>query len=414
MIRLIEENGLDQWVRGHAEEAQGVIVELIWRLVAACCPLPRERRFPLGDSVGQHGPDGVLVHDLGFQPFVPEGRSVWQIGAGINAGKKATKDYDDLTAAVPQQTRLESTFVFVTPLSGRRDWEYTWKEDAQADWLQSRIVRTEWKDLRIIDGTKLIDWLHHFPTVELWLARRTLGLHVDGVETLEERWAVVKCFGEPPPLIPTLFLANRQEATEKVKEVFKGTTIQVRLTTHYADQAVSFMAALLASMPDEDRIDAAGRCLIVSNGNTWSTICNQRGNLILIGDPALDLLGEGGARLIQKGRSAGHAVILTGPPGGLPDPASIALPMPREHEVRQALEEAGYAPERARTLAARTRGNLTSLLRMVQNLSLLPEWADRSGAYELAIAAALGAWTDSSESDKTVVEGVAGKAYRSE
>jgi hypothetical protein len=53
---IITENQLDVWVRGNARVAQGVIVELVWRLVAASCPKPRERRFPRGDCIEQSGP----------------------------------------------------------------------------------------------------------------------------------------------------------------------------------------------------------------------------------------------------------------------------------------------------------------------------------------------------------------------
>ena len=53
--KIITENQLDAWVRGHSREAQEVVVELVWRLVAASAPNPKERRFPLGDSIGQHG-----------------------------------------------------------------------------------------------------------------------------------------------------------------------------------------------------------------------------------------------------------------------------------------------------------------------------------------------------------------------
>ena len=93
---FITENQLDDWVRGNARDAQGLIVELVWRLVAASSPNPKQRRFPLGDSIGQPGPDGVLDTDFGFNPFVPEGRSFWEIGVGLNAAAKATSDYDDL------------------------------------------------------------------------------------------------------------------------------------------------------------------------------------------------------------------------------------------------------------------------------------------------------------------------------
>ncbi len=73
---LITENQLDEWVRGNARDAQGVIVELTWRLVAASSARPKERRFPLGDSIGQPGPDGVLDVDYPFDPFVPIGTLV--------------------------------------------------------------------------------------------------------------------------------------------------------------------------------------------------------------------------------------------------------------------------------------------------------------------------------------------------
>jgi hypothetical protein len=137
---MINENQLDEWVRGNARDAQGVIVELLYRLVAASSPKPKEKRFPLGDSIGQSGPDGILETDFSFSPFVPEGISYWEIGTGVNAGSKATSDYRALTEITPKEVKLKSTFIFVTPLSGRRDWQYTWKEDAQASWIKGTCL----------------------------------------------------------------------------------------------------------------------------------------------------------------------------------------------------------------------------------------------------------------------------------
>jgi len=37
---IINENQIDEWVRANARNAQGLIVELVWRLVAASCPKP--------------------------------------------------------------------------------------------------------------------------------------------------------------------------------------------------------------------------------------------------------------------------------------------------------------------------------------------------------------------------------------
>ncbi|MCU7885381.1 MAG: hypothetical protein KZQ82_14415, partial [Candidatus Thiodiazotropha sp. (ex Lucinoma annulata)] len=113
--QIVNENQLDEWVRGNAAEAQGKIVELIFRLVCASCQKPNNRRFPLGDSIGQHGADGELDTEVGYEPFVPEGKSIWEIGTSINARVKATNDYKNSTHDTPEESRREATFVFVTP-----------------------------------------------------------------------------------------------------------------------------------------------------------------------------------------------------------------------------------------------------------------------------------------------------------
>lgn len=408
----ITENQLDEWVRANARDAQGVIVELVWRLVAASCPRPRERRFPLGDSIGQHGPDGILDVDLGYDPFVPDGRSFWEVGTNLRAGDKATSDYNGLTdEGIPESTLRESTFIFVTPLSGRRDWEHTWKEDAQGAWIEKRRSKGQWRDVRVIDGTKLIDWLHQFPPVALWLEQKTLGLPTDRIETPEQHWELLRSIGEPPSLTPKVFLAGREEACEKLKEIVAGKAVQLKIDTHYPDQVVDFVCAYLAELDHESRVDAAGRCLVVSGVDAWNTMTVQRENLILIADSSLDLGSDLGTKLIQKARRSGHAVIYGGPAGGIPDPTQVPLRAPRTRQLQEALEHAGYNEERARTLAQKSGGNLGSLLRCLQNLSLIPQWAEGSAAAELAVAELLGAWNDGVAADRSIVEGLSGNSY---
>ena len=407
---LITENQLDEWVRGNARDAQGAIVELVWRLVAASAPSPKERRFPLGDSIGQPGPDGVLYTDLGFDPFVPEERSFWEIGTGEKAGDKATKDYRELTEATPTKVRSESTFVFVSPLSGRKDWQHTWKKDAQANWREERRGRNEWRDVRVIDGTGLIDWLQHFPSVELWLAQK-MGFPAQYIETPGQRWAVLRTIGDPPPLTHHVFLANRDKACEKLKEVFTWTTLQLKLDTHFPDQVVDFISAYVAAMVEDVRIDTVGRCLIVSNADAWNAITGLRERHILVADFNLDEADPSGTRLLEKARRAGHAVIYGGMPGGIPHPNRVPIPSPKDYQVKEGLQKAGYKEERARVLAQKSGGNLGTLLRCLQNLSLMPEWAEGTHAAELAVAELLGSWNERSEADRKIVQVIVGKGY---
>jgi hypothetical protein len=405
---LVTENQLDNWVHGNAEHAQGLAVELILRLVAASCP-GAKRRFPLPDSIGQTGPDGELDVETPFEHFVPEGHSYWEIGTSSRAGAKATSDYRDATTATPEAVRQSSTFIFVTPLSARQDWPYTWKEGAQQSWLETRRKRQEWRDIRVIDGTILIDWLHHFPAVEIWLAH-VMGWPTEQIETPEQRWSVLRTIGEPPPLTPEVFLANREAACAKLNGVFAGEAIQLKLETRHPEQMTNFVCAYIANMNEDSRIGALGRCLVISGIDAWNAICVQRERHILVADFDLDQ-GANSTRLLEKARRAGHAVIYGGRPGGIPHPNCVAIPNPKSHQVKQALETAGYGEERARMFAQRSAGNLTSLLRCLQNASLMPEWAERTSAAELAIALFLGSWNEGADSDRTVAEEMSGKVY---
>lgn len=410
---LITENSLDEWVRRNSEDAKGVIVELLSRLSAASCPKPRERRFPLGDSIGQHGPDGVLDVLIGFEPFIPDGYSYWEIGTGLDAGAKATADYSSLTSSVPASVRSTATFVFVTPLSGRRDWEHTWKPEQQAPWLSARRNNKEWKDVRIIDGTKLVDWLRHLPSVELWLASKISSIPPGQIETPMQRWDVLTSIAQPLHLAPELFLAKRADAVVKLREVFDGTTNQLRFATRHPEQVVDFVAAYLASLDEADRAEPVGRCLVVSSPEAWNAICDNPDiqNHILVADSKLDLGGDLGTRLIQKARKSGHAVIFAGPQGGPQDPLTIPLVSPQMHQMQEALKKTGYTEERSRSLVYKSGGNLSSLLRLIQNLPIPPDWALQHDAGDLAIAALLGAWTDESKADQSAVAELFGSTY---
>ena len=231
---LTTENQLDEWVRANSRRAQEIIVNLVYRLVVAACPRPIERRFPLGDSIGQHGPDGVLNVTEGYTPFVPEGRSLWEIGTGLNAGDKATIDYNELTKSVPEDTRNQCTFIFVTPLSARRDWEHTWKEGAQASWLERRRAEEKWKGVEVIDGTKLIDWVFQFPDVAEWLASEmssSAEISGDTVDAISNRidagFSDIKGFISSLMPLQSSVLADSEDRDETAEEQFRALTDKV-------------------------------------------------------------------------------------------------------------------------------------------------------------------------------------------
>lgn len=402
---FITENRLDDWVRRDAIRAQGVVVDLVHRLVLVSCPGPKERRFPLTSSIGQPGPDGILETDEGFPPHVPKGRSFWEIGTGIDPATKATKAYRERTKALASAERENATFVFVTPLSGHRGWTI----GAQEKWRRTRLAKGKWRDIRVLDATKIVDWLGLWPAVDRWLAGQ-MAVPEHELDTPEEWWKLIESIGNPPPLPPALFLANRHTACARLEDVISGKLGELKLDTHHPDDVLDFVAAYLTQREAGKRLEALGRCLFISGEGGWRNACALQERHLLVASPKLDLSDTTGVRLLQQAYGR-HGVIYGAPPGGMPGPSRERLPNPREHDIWELLSKAGYPDERARILAKRSGGQLSTLQKLVRNVALAPEWLQRTPAADLVIVELLGGWDESSAGDVTVVEKLSGKPY---
>jgi len=407
--QIVNENQLDNWVLGNAAEAQGVIVELVWRLVCISCPRPIHRRFPLRDSIGQHGPDGELETAIGFGSFVPEGKSIWEIGTNVDARAKANRDYNDSNRDTPMEVRRDTTFVFVTPRSGRRDWKDTWKPEGIQTWLAGKRALDDWKEVLILDGTQLSDWVSQFPVVGHWLGAVVGQLPVD-FDTPEYHWQIVSAFGDPPPLLPDLFMIGREQACEKLRGlIVDRNNSQLRLDTRYPQHLKDFVSAFVASLPEEERVEHQSRLLILNSAETFKKACSLNESHTFIAD--FDLDNTEGPELIQRALNRRHAVVYSSLPGGPPHGNACELFNPHIHEMKKALIQSGYSEERARSLTNHAGRDLNALLRLIQNLSALPEWATQSEASDLAIAQLIGQWSDELRGDQEIIEELTGKPY---
>jgi hypothetical protein len=407
----VGEQELDAWVRGNPRIAQGAIVELVKRLIDASRVGADVVRFPLGDSLNQPGPDGVLMGSVGYESFVPKGDSYWEVGTGSGVAIKATEDYDGLILQVPGEDRARSTFEFVTPLSGVREGHRNWDPTGQAKWIKERKARQDWADVRVLDGTQLVDWLASFPAVERWL-RSTMGQVVDtGYWSAEEHWESVKAVGEPPPLTATVFLASRAEAQSAAMEVLGGQKQRLKLETRNPHDIADFVCATLMEAPIAARDEALGRVLVVRSSDAMEGLVNLRNSLILVATPEVDLESVPGSRLLRLAEQKGHAVIFGGPGASGYEPQQVVLRPLSSTELESALVDAGYANGRAHALAGRCGGVGSALLREIQGLSQRAEWLDWSESGDIAVVALLGGFDEGRDGDRQVVEDLSGKAF---
>lgn len=165
-MRLIQQSHLDRWAGSITTRA--TLPYWVGRLILATVERPLEFRFPSHDNIGMPGYDGRLHIVIAAPPFVPGGISVWEMGISEDVQKKANFDYRKRSsgnfATVSSRTRAtadvshrDTTFVFVTP----RKWPDKYH------WIRERKNDAVWRDVRVIDGEDLLQWLEHSPAVSL-------------------------------------------------------------------------------------------------------------------------------------------------------------------------------------------------------------------------------------------------------
>ena len=405
--QIVQASDFDRYAS--ERDSQAIIPELVDRLVKQSCPNLVTCRIPHGNAVNLPGWDGIVKTDKAFLEFVPSGKSYWEIGTGTNPQAKATKDFLKRTKKLSASKRRESCFVFVTPRSNG------WDEARQVAWIKRR-QKHEWKQILIIDGVKLADWLREYPSIRNWMITKlgwTVNLGV--LSTATEHWEnlVFECATEGLSFPPKLFTTGRTDACDALQELFEEKAQTMRLFVESPQDVTDFVSAFLAGLdPDISRI-FSNRCLYIKDEQAWRSIVATRSSHVLVADLRLGLETEEGAELLTIARRRGHSVIvpLCGAWSGN-NPDILRLRSPSQSEIESVLKEAGYPDIRAKELDLIGADRISALRRYLQGHGTSPPYATWDNASSLAKAGLVGKWDGANSADRVVLETLLGKGYR--
>jgi hypothetical protein len=272
-------------------DSEPVIPELVALLITRSVPDLTDYRIPYGDAIGLPGLDGLVRTEAGFVQFVPKKTSFWEIGRSENAQNKATEDYKKRTKHTPAPERANSTFVFVTPRS--RDWDQL----SQAAWIKRRR-KDGWKDIKVIDGVQLCDWLREFPPLGKWLLQRIGSLkNLTGFQTPAEHWSHLARLvsKDDPALPPKIFLQGRENACQQLDRLFRHEAQQLILAIESENDAEDFVSAFIESLEEQTRRAYSNQCLFIADSDAWHTFANLRFSHILVSSPRHDGRSYGNA-----------------------------------------------------------------------------------------------------------------------
>ena len=393
-MKWIDVGDIKNWVNGKQRHCAQTLPELIRRLIFATSSTIEEINFPSGDSVANGGWDGYLKTP-NISPLFPSGISAWEIGTEKTPGTKADADYLKRTSDSLGVNKNEASFVFVTP--------HPWPKGKE--WERKKKSLGEWRDVRVVSSDHLELWLESAPAVALWLGRQIKGLsdQIRDIEGFWEEWAIAT----DPEMTTELVLGGRVKEVERIQNWLKNEASIIEVRGDSPDEPFAFLYGTISALPEDEKMQALSRCIIVENIQQFRTCATTFQNPLIIAAPSECRVA---AALATK---KGHHVFLSADSRSVDVRSNLLqLSRPRREIVEECLKKTGLSEKDSRNLA-RDFGRSIPVLRRHQSVTSAkaPEWANQGQSKILIPLLFAGAWDENKEGDKQLVELLSGVSY---
>lgn len=388
-MRIVTAHHLKWWAETTPLDARAETAELIRSLIRASCPGLDYYRFPVGNASQTHGLDGVTEVTKGTA-FVPEGRTIWEIGAGADYKAKADEEYAKRTGQLSPEERQRTNFIFATPRiwdTGREAWE-------------SEHTREGWLSVKAYDAVTLENWLADQPAVAISFAKGLQILPPAGFQTIQDFWEE-HSLSTTPPLAEDLLLTGRAERAKRLCESLSAGIRGIsRWQADSANEAALFVAAALRRADAELSQFFLSKTLLIESVEAARQL-PPSGGFILILFPENHRLGPALERANQVILALGSDNIA----------ASLVeqLDQMSTQDFAAGLRAMGIEEHEAFRLAGICCRSVTVFSRLnARGTVVPPSWSGDPALVPLALA---GGWDASNEHDRAVIAALCDMPY---
>ena len=391
-MKWITSTDIRHWA--DTRESQGLLPELIIRLIRATSKDVNTIKFPCGNAIHLSGWDGML--DSSERIYnVSSGFSLWECGVNSNPKDKADKDYSKRVNDSLGYNKQESTFVFVTP----RVW------DGATAWANDKRQNKEWKDVVVITAVELEDWLFQCPAVALWLASKISGKSINNVQDLESFWNKW-AYSREVRLEPKILLVGREKEQQEMYNSISNSSVAI-IQSIAQSESLAFAVACILESQDKDNL--LSRAIVVEDEDVLEHLINQYTNIVFIANVG----HKNHTYALQNGHSIIYAASAAESFNTAPNAKLIQLPLLDRERFIESLVNSGIDDRRAEQLSRETARNITILRRTLGIDYTCPEWAKPENIREIIPAIMVARWSEALDGDKELISLIAGESYDS-
>lgn len=383
---------IHEWA-SKGDEARSRLPVLLRRLIRSTGDELRRVDFPGFGEAQRHGWDGH-VEARRATPWIPKGKSGWELSTRQDPGVKANEDFLGPRSKLPEGVRAETTFVFVSS----RKWP------GKTDWEEARKAEGRWKDVRALDASDLETWLEESVEGQVWMAEQ-LGLpSLHDCMTLGwawDRWSEAS----EPPMTEELFAPAVAEHRGTIVSWLRSDAPD-RLLYVAADSKEEALAFLACMFRDEGvPADFSDRVVVVNSAQTIRTLAPSTSRFVPIVSGK-----EAESELASRYRRR-HCIVVR-PRNAVDRAPDVSLGLVRQETIRDGLMAMGLGHDDIDRLSRVSGRSLTVLRRRLSILDAVrePWWAEKAeAARQLVPLTLVGAWNAESRADREILQVLAGR-----
>ncbi len=386
-MQLMTSALLQSFVENNKMKSEGLLPELVKRLILSSCSKTTGIRMPGNDDVWAPGFDGIVDCQEG-NAYVAGGRSVWECGITADSLKKLNSDFSKRNNDSLGIDKATTTFYLVIP----RIWAYDNQGMPITKWENDR--KDGWKAVHVYDASALCNWLDSEPNVCAWLFEQYGENKHSSFSSVAGAWGTFSNHTDPP-LTFSMFLEGRESESEAFRSKCGHKLCRVR--------AATFMDAYgfcLSSLMQHEAL--SNQIVVVNNEDTYYEISRcLKGKVFLLSFPFSGQASDFNSTIVCYSKEDTHSNDM------------IELPALWKSQVTKALCEMGLSDTIANECYTFTHGNLLSLIRRIPgNLTdSRPQWANSPKAYLLYPIVFMRQFCITNELEKKTVAEIAGVDY---
>ena len=399
MNSILTATEIDAWAKAYPRQAQELLPELIARLVLCSSSKIEDYNFPIEKGIQFAGYDGVL-NSGETTSYFPEGKSVWEFGTNDNALEKFKSDIGKRHCEPLGVDVNETTFIFAT----LKIWNH--KTSIEEAINESKRMYT-WKDIRIIDGSKIALWLQSNTAVAIWCAN-AIGKHVSGIRTIEDFWNDY-CESTSPKLNQDFFMLGRDSQIKQLSEWLEKKSGALTIVSESSLESTLFIAAFFLKHYQKYK-DVLNKTLIVESPSEWNHLIIKKERdylLIPIFNFTEDIRCPSEMSIILPVAKYSPLSKIT------KNVVSIKIEKRSKDMYHRALETLGFELEDFSKIGTETKRSFLPLYRMITTLPSRkkPQWLSGSDVQVLIPAFLAGGWNGNIEGDRETIKLLSGLSY---